>query len=551
MEGNTNEVSLNFIEQIIENDLNSGKHASIYTRFPPEPNGFLHIGHAKAIWVDFGMAEKYNGKVNLRLDDTNPETEDVKYVNAIKEDILWLGYKWEKELYSSDHFDILYQYAIQLIQKGKAYVCEQSPEEMALFKGKPTEPGKDSPFRYRSVEENLALFEKMKNGEIEEGKMSLRAKIDMAHTNMHMRDPIMYRIRKKHHYRTGDKWNIYPMYDYAHGVCDAIEHITHSICTLEFEVHRPLYEWFNLAIPTAAQPQQIEMSRLNVSYTITSKRKLLQLVENNVVAGWDDPRMPTIKGMRRRGFTPKSIKDFCAKVGISKRESVTDYALLESCLRDDLNKSANRVMAVMEPLKVTITNYPEGKEEWCEAINNPEDESAGKRLIPFSKNLFIEREDFMEDAPKKFFRLSLGKEVRFKYAYYITCNEVIKDENGEIIELLCTYDEKTKGGWSDDGRQVKGTIHWVSANHALNAQVNLYDRLFLIENPGKADNILDAVNPNSLEIKNVWVEPSLATYPAESKVQFERTGYFCIDKDSTADKLIINRTVLLKDTWKK
>lgn len=538
--------SLNFIEQIITNDLQSGKHNEIYTRFPPEPNGYLHIGHAKAICTDFGLAKKFNGKVNLRFDDTNPETEEIEYVNAIKEDIEWLGFNWDKELYSSDHFEKLYQYALQLIKNGKAYVCEQTADEIAAFKGTPTTPGKNSPFRDRSVDENLALFEKMKNGEIEVGKLSLRAKIDMAHTNMHMRDPLMYRVRNKEHFRTGNKWNIYPMYDYAHGVCDAIENITHSICTLEFEVHRPLYEWFNKELNTPSQPQQIEMARLNLNYTITSKRKLLKLVEGNYVSGWDDPRMPTIKGFRRRGYTPESIRVFCDKAGISKRESVSDTALLESCLRDHLNKITNRVMAVLDPLKVIITNYPEDKEELCDAINNPEDESAGKRQIPFSRELYIEQSDFMEDAPKKFFRLTVGKEVRFKYAYYITCNEVIKDDQGNIKELHCTYDETTKGGWSDDGRKIKGTIHWVSAKHAQNAKVNFYDKLFTVENPAKEEDFLSTLNTNSHQKKMILIEPSVLKAKPEDKFQFDRTGYFCVDRLSTPENLIFNQTVLLR-----
>jgi glutaminyl-tRNA synthetase len=550
-ENETKEKSLNFIEQIIEKDLKEGKHKEIHTRFPPEPNGYLHIGHAKAICADFGLGRKYNGKVNLRFDDTNPEKEDQTYVDAIKEDIKWLGFDWDNELHASDHFQKLYDYAVQLIKDGKAYVCEQTAEEIASYKGTPTVPGKPSPFRDRSVEENLELFEKMAKGEVEEGSLSLRAKIDMAHANMHMRDPLMYRVRKKEHHRTGSQWSIYPMYDFAHGVCDAIEGITHSICTLEFEVHRPLYEWFNKALNTPAQPQQIEMARLNVDYTITSKRKLLQLVEGGHVNGWDDPRMPTIMGIRRRGFTPESIRTFCDKVGISKRESITEYSLLEACARDHLNKVANRVMAVMDPLKVVITNYPEGEEEWCEAINNPEDESAGKRNIPFSKELFIERSDFMEDAPKKFFRLTQGKEVRFKYAYYITCNEVVKDDSGEIVELHCTYDPATKGGWSDDGRKVKGTIHWVSAKHAVKAEVNLYDRLFQEPAPGKMENFLEALNPDSFQKQEVLVEPSVAQLAPETKVQFERTGYFCVDKDSSEEKPVLNRTVMLRDNWAK
>ena len=541
--------ALNFIEQIIESDLNSGKHQSIYTRFPPEPNGYLHIGHAKAICVDFGMANQYQGKVNLRFDDTNPETEDVEYVNAIKNDIQWLGFNWDKELNSSDHFDKLYDYAQVLIKNGKAYVCELSSEQMASDKGTPTNPGKNSPFRDRSVEENLTLFHKMAKGDIEEGKMSLRAKIDMADSNMHLRDPILYRIKHATHHRSGDKWKIYPMYDYAHGICDALEGITHSICTLEFEVHRPLYEWLNNTLDTPTKPQQIEMARLNLAYTITSKRKLKELVTGNHVNGWDDPRMPTISGIRRRGFTPESIRNFCEKIGVSKRESVSDYSLFEFCAREHLNKVSQRVLAVFNPIKVIITNYPEGKEEMCDAVNNPEDESAGKRQIPFSRELYIEQDDFKENADNKFFRLALGKEVRFKYAYYITCNEIIKNVDGEITALHCTYDETTKGGWSNDGRKVKGTIHWLSAKHAIKAKANLYERLFTAENPAKADDFLSTINPNSLQEKPVWVEPSLLTAKAEQKFQFERNAYFCLDKDSTSDHLIFNRTVTLKDNW--
>lgn len=541
--------SLNFIEQIIENDLKTAKHQSIYTRFPPEPNGYLHIGHAKAICVDFGMALQYKGKCNLRFDDTNPTTEDEEYVNSIKKDIEWLGFKWDKELNSSDHFDRLHEYALQLIHEGLAYVCEQTPEEMAAFKGTPTEPGKNSPYRDRSVVENLELFRKMGSGEIPEGKMSLRAKIDMAHSNMHMRDPILYRIKHASHHRSGDKWKIYPMYDYAHGICDALEGITHSICTLEFEVHRPLYEWLNNTLNTPAKPQQIEMARLNLAYTITSKRKLLELVKGGYVNGWDDPRMPTISGIRRRGFTPEAIRNFCDKIGISKRESLTDYSLFEFCAREHLNKTSNRVMAVFNPLKVIVTNYPENKEELCEAVNNPEDENAGKRSLPFSRELYIEKDDFKEDADNKFFRLAPGKEVRFKHAYYITCNEVIKNNAGEIIELHCTYDETTKGGWSNDGRKVKGTIHWLSAKHAVKATAKLYDRLFLVENPAKEENYLSTLNPNSLIEKAIWVEPSVLQAKAEDRYQFDRTAYFCVDKDSTPENLIFNRTVTLKDSW--
>ena len=545
-EETTEKKSLNFIEERIEQDLKSGKHQAVQTRFPPEPNGFLHIGHAKAICVDFGLAAAYKGKCNLRFDDTNPLTEDELYVEAIKKDIEWLGFNWNQELTSSGHFQQLYDYALSLIKKGLAYVCDQTPEEMAADKGTPTVPGKESPFRSRSVEENLALFQRMAAGEFEEGSKSLRAKIDMAHTNMHMRDPIMYRIRKQAHHVTGNQWKVYPMYDYAHGVCDAIEGITHSICTLEFEVHRPLYEWFNNQIDTPAKPQQIEMARLNLAYTITSKRKLLQLVNEGFVEGWDDPRMPTISGLRRRGYSPASIRKFCDKVGVSKRESLTEIGLLEFCAREDLNKTSNRVMAIFDPLKVVITNYPEAQTEECEAKNNPEDDAAGTRKLPFGRELYIERSDFMEDAPKKFFRLTNGKEVRFKFAYYITCNEVIKDEEGKIVALHCTYDPQTKGGWSDDGRKVKGTIHWLSAEHAVPAKVNLFEHLFTVENPAKTDDFLTSLNPESKKTVEVLVEPGLKQSKPGDRVQFERTAYFCVDTESTPDHLVFNRTVTLK-----
>jgi glutaminyl-tRNA synthetase len=541
------ERSLNFIEQIIQGDLLSGKHQDIYTRFPPEPNGYLHIGHAKAICLNFGLGEQYKGKVNLRFDDTNPTAEKQEYVDAIKENIEWLGFKWEKELHTSDHFDQLYAYAIQLIKQGDAYVCEQSAEEISAYKGNHSEPGKPSPFRDRSVEENLAAFEKMKAGEVEEGKMTLRAKIDMAHDNMHMRDPLMYRIIKKDHHRTGDKWCIYPIYDYAHGVSDAIEGITHSVCTLEFEVHRPLYDWFNSKLNTAAQPQQIEMARLNISNSVTSKRKVKRLIDEGVVDGWDDPRLTTLAGIRRRGIPAQAIRDLAEGIGVSKRNSITEMSRLDFYTRQFLNKSANRVMAVLDPLKVTITNYEEGKEEMCDAKNNPEDETAGLRQMPLSRDLYIERADFMEDAPKKFFRLTNGKEVRFKHGYYITCNEVIKDAEGNITELLCTYDPTTKGGWSDDGRKIKGTIHWVSAKHALKAKINLYEGLFNSENPEEGGrDFMDDINPNSLDVIEAFVEPSVQTLTPGTTVQFDRTGYFCIDKDSTTDNIILNRTVTLK-----
>ena len=545
------ERSLNFIEQIIEQDLASGKHTGIYTRFPPEPNGYLHIGHAKAICLNFGLGEQYNGKVNLRFDDTNPTAEKQEYVDAIKENITWLGFKWEKELHTSDHFQQLYEYAVQLINQGDAYVCEQSAEEMAKSKGTPTEPGQNSPFRDRCVEENLELFEKMKNGEVDEGAMTLRAKIDMAHSNMHMRDPLMYRIINERHHRTGSDWVIYPIYDFAHGVSDAIEGITHSICTLEFEVHRPLYEWFNNKINTPAKPQQIEMARLNISNAVTSKRKVKKLIDEGVVFGWDDPRLTTLAGIRRRGVPAQAIRDLAEGIGVSKRNSITEMSRLDYYTRQVLNKTANRVMAVLDPLKVTITNFDEGKVEMCEAKNNPEDESAGTREMPISRNLYIERADFMEDAPKKFFRLTNGKEVRFKHGYYITCNEVLKDAQGNITELLCTYDPTTKGGWSDDGRKIKGTIHWVSAEHALKAKVNLYEGLFNSENPEEGGkDFMEDVNPNSLEVIEAFVEPSVKDLAPGTTVQFDRTGYFCVDKDSTPNNIIFNRTVTLRDKKK-
>ncbi len=545
------ERSLNFIEQIIEQDLASGKHTEIYTRFPPEPNGYLHIGHAKAICLNFGLGEQYNGKVNLRFDDTNPTAEKQEYVDAIKENITWLGFKWEKELHTSDHFQQLYEYAVQLINQGDAYVCEQSAEEMAKSKGTPTEPGQNSPFRDRCVEENLELFEKMKNGEVDEGAMTLRAKIDMAHSNMHMRDPLMYRIINERHHRTGSDWVIYPIYDFAHGVSDAIEGITHSICTLEFEVHRPLYEWFNNKINTPAKPQQIEMARLNISNAVTSKRKVKKLIDEGVVFGWDDPRLTTLAGIRRRGVPAQAIRDLAEGIGVSKRNSITEMSRLDYYTRQVLNKTANRVMAVLDPLKVTITNFDEGKVEMCEAKNNPEDESAGTRDMPISRNLYIEKADFMEDAPKKFFRLTNGKEVRFKHGYYITCNEVLKDAQGNITELLCTYDPTTKGGWSDDGRKIKGTIHWVSAEHALKAKVNLYEGLFNSENPEEGGkDFMEDVNPNSLEVIEAFVEPSVKDLAPGTTVQFDRTGYFCVDKDSTPNNIIFNRTVTLRDKKK-
>ncbi len=545
----------NFIETIIETDIENGKNdGRVHTRFPPEPNGYLHIGHAKAICLNFGFAEKYNGLCNLRFDDTNPTKESTEYVDSIKEDVRWLGFDWDdREYYASDYFDTLYEYAIRLIKKGKAYVCDLTAEEVSRQRGTPTRPGQESPYRNRSVEENLDLFERMKNGEFPDGAKMLRAKIDMASPNMHMRDPVIYRIRHAHHHRTGNKWCIYPMYDWAHGQSDSIEGITHSVCTLEFEIHRPLYDWFVREIEIFA-PQQIEFARLNLTYTVMSKRKLLELVENKHVNGWDDPRMPTISGMRRRGYTPAAIRTFAEKIGVAKRENLIDIALLEHCVREDLNKTASRIMVVMNPLKLVVTNFPEDKLESLEAVNNPEDEKAGKRQIPFTRTLYIEKTDFMENPPKKFFRLKPGGEVRLRYAYFVKCNEVIKNNAGEITEIRCTYDPESKGGKSPDGRKVKGTLHWVSATKCIDAEVRLYDRLFKNEIPDIVDegkHFTDNINPDSLKSVIAKSEPSVANAKAGTKYQFERTGYFCVDRDSQAGKPIFNRTVSLKDSWAK
>ncbi len=549
---------LHFIENIIEEDIKNQKNESrVHTRFPPEPNGYLHIGHAKSICLNFGLAKKYQGKCNLRFDDTNPSTEDVEYVNSIREDVKWLGFDWDdREFYASNYFDQLYDLAIKLIKKGKAYVCDLSAEEVSANRGTPTQPGKESPYRNRTVEENLSLFERMKKGEFKEGSKMLRAKIDMASPNMHMRDPVLYRIKFAHHHRTGDKWCIYPMYDFAHGQSDYIEGITHSLCTLEFEVHRPLYDWFidNL-FDTTYRPRQIEFARLNLSYTIMSKRKLLELVNKNLVDGWDDPRMPTISGLRRRGYTPESIRMFSEKVGVAKRDNLIDVALLEFSIREDLNKKAQRVMAVLNPLKLTLTNYPEGKVEEMDAENNPEDETMGSRSIPFSRELYIEKEDFMENPPKKYFRLSPGNEVRLKNGYIIKCEEVIKDNDGNVIELKCTYDPNTRSGMAESNRKVKGTLHWVSAAHAVDAEVRLYDRLFHVEDPGsqKEGDFKDYMNPDSLKIlANCKVEPSLKMAKPGERFQFQRIGYFCLDtKHTSENKLVFNRTTTLRDTWKK
>ena len=545
----------NFIKEAIEEDLKSGRFSSVHTRFPPEPNGYLHIGHAKAICIDFGMAETFGGKTNLRYDDTNPVKEDTEYVDAIKEDIHWLGFDWEdREFYASDYFDQLYQWAEQLILQGDAYVDDLSPDEIREHRGTLTEAGKNSPFRERSVEENLDLFRRMKNGEFPDGSRVLRAKIDMSSGNINMRDPVMYRILHATHHRTGDKWCIYPMYDFAHGQSDSIEGITHSLCDLAYEAHRPLYNWFveKLGI---FHPRQIEFSRLNISYTILSKRFLKMMVDNKHVNGWDDPRMPTLCGMRRRGFTAVAIRDFIEKVGVAKNESIVDVSLLEHCVRDNLNLTANRVMAVLNPLKLVIDNYPEDLVDHLEAINNPEDESAGTRLIPFSKVLYIEKEDFMEDPPKKYFRLSPGNEVRLRYGYYVKCTDFVKDENGEVIEVHCTYDPETRGGYSPDGRKVKGTIHWVSSKHALDAEVRLYDRLFNKPDPDNTEEgktFLDYLNPESLSIlKNCKVDPALMNAEPGERYQFERQGYFCLDLDAKPNHLIFNRTVSLRDSWAK
>jgi glutaminyl-tRNA synthetase len=554
----TEEKSLHFIEQIIEDSLASGFHQDkLRFRFPPEPNGYLHIGHAKSICLNFGLGLRYNAPVNLRFDDTNPAKEEQEYVDAIKEDLLWLGFNWAEERYASDYFQQLYDWAVLMIKNGKAYVDSQSSEDMAAQKGTPTQPGVDGPYRNRSIEENLTLFEAMKNGDFPEGSHVLRAKIDMTSKNMLLRDPLMYRVLHRHHHRTGNDWKIYPMYDYAHGESDYIEQISHSICTLEFVMHRELYNWFLDQIYDASKvrPNQYEFARLNLNYTVMSKRKLLQLVQENIVNGWDDPRMPTISGLRRRGYTAKSIRNFCETIGVAKRENVIDVSLLEFCLREDLNKTAPRVMAVLDPVKLVITNYPEGKEEWLEAENNQEDESAGFRKVPFSRELYIEREDFLEVAPAKFFRLSIGNEVRLKNGYIIKGESVTKDANGVITEIQVTYDEDSRSGSGSEAsqRKVAGTLHWVSISHAIEAEVRLYDRLFIDEAPDshKEKNFLDFMNTTSLEVVKGFVEPSLADVKSNDKFQFQRLGYFNVDKDSTASKLVFNKTVGLKDAWEE
>lgn len=544
--------SLDFIRTVVTEDLKNKKHDVIHTRFPPEPNGYLHIGHAKSICLNFGIAKEFGGLCNLRMDDTNPSKEDDEYVQSIQEDVRWLGFDWEDRLYyASDYYDQLYQYALQLIKIGKAYVCHLSPDEIREYRGTLTEPGKESPYRNRTVEENLEMFEKMRLGEFEEGKATLRAKIDMASPNVNMRDPVVYRILKTEHHRTGKKWCIYPMYDFAHCISDSIEGITHSICTLEFENHRPLYDWFLDVLSIPCHPQQIEFARLNITNTVMSKRKLLALVKEGLVSGWDDPRMPTISGMRRRGYSPQAIRNFCEKIGVGKMESTVDFALLEYCIREDLNRTAMRKMGVLHPLKVVITNYPEDKEEYLEAVNHPEYPELGTRKVGFSRELYIEQEDFMEVPEKKFYRLSPGKEVRLRYAYFITCTEVIKDEQGNIIELHCTYDPETRGGDAPDKRKVKATLHWVSARHAKQAEIRIYNHLFLKENPEEGtDDFHDNINPNSLEVVQGYLESDLKDKPG-TVYQLERLGYFCVDKDSTEDKMVLNRTATLKDTWAK
>lgn len=547
--------SKDFIRDIIDEDLASGKHDGTVTRFPPEPNGYLHIGHAKSICLNFGIAQEYGGRCHLRFDDTNPTKEDVEYVDSIKEDIRWLGFDWGDHLYfASDYFDKLYEWALHLIDEGKAYVDEQTAEEIRTSRGDLQNPGKESPYRDRPKEESLELFEKMKDGEFGDGEKVLRARIDMAHPNLNMRDPVLYRIVHADHHRTGDKWCIYPMYDFTHGQSDALEYITHSLCTLEFENHRPLYDWFLDNLPVPSRPRQIEFARLNLNYTVMSKRKLLQLVDEGHVSGWDDPRMPTISGIRRRGYPAEAIRNFCDEIGITKFKSTHDIALLESAVRDVLNKEANRYMAVLDPIKVVVTNYPENQVEEFDAVINPEKPELGTRKVPFSRELYIERDDFMEDPPKKFFRLSPGKEVRFRCAYFLRCNEVIKDADGEIVELHCTYDPETRGGENPpDGRKVKATIHWVSASHALEAEVRVYDRLFAHEAPDAGgENFLDHFNPDSLRVlPKARLEPNLAGAAAGETVQFERLGYFCPDPDSTAEHPVFNRTVALRDSWAK
>ncbi len=556
MSTNDSTAKLDFIRSIVAEDLKTNKwDGRVHTRFPPEPNGYLHIGHAKAICLNFGIAKQFSGKCNLRFDDTNPEKEEQEYVDSIIEDIKWLGWDWEDRLYfASDYFEQMYEYAVQLTRAGKAYVCDLNADEIREYRGTLTKPGKNSPYRNRSIDENLDLLTRMRAGEFPDGAKTLRAKIDMAHPNLNMRDPVMYRILHADHHRTGNKWCIYPTYDWAHGLEDSIEKITHSICTLEFENHRPLYDWY-LEQLGVHHPQQIEFARLNLTYTVMSKRKLLQLVQQDKVSGWDDPRMPTISGMRRRGYSPEAIRNFCSVIGVNKFNSTIDIALLEHCLREDLNKTSPRVMAVLRPLKVIIDNFPQDKAEEMDAVNNPEDSAAGTRKVSFSRELFIEQEDFMENPPKKFYRLAPGREVRLRYAYFVTCTNAVKDKDGNVIELHCTYDPATRGGDAPDGRKVKSTLHWVSAAHSLQAEVRLYDHLFTNQNPdetGENKDFTTNLSPNSLEVlKDCRVEPSLAKAKPLSRYQFERLGYFCVDHDSSPKKLVFNRTVTLRDEWAK
>ncbi|MBO9344558.1 MAG: glutamine--tRNA ligase/YqeY domain fusion protein [Chloroflexi bacterium] len=539
-----------FIRAAVREDLATGRFTYVRTRFPPEPNGYLHIGHAKAMAIDFEIAREFGGTCNLRFDDTNPTKEEQEYVDAIIEDVRWLGYQWDGLYFASDYFEQLYEFAVKLIKKGKAYVCDLSPEELREYRGTLTQPGRESPWRNRSVEENLDLFARMRAGEFPEGSRTLRAKIDMASGNLNLRDPVMYRIIRTPHHRTGTRWCIYPTYDFAHGQCDSIEGVTHSLCSLEYEDHRPLYEWFLRELEIFS-PRQIEFARLNLSYTVLSKRKLLRLVQEGHVRGWDDPRMPTLRGLRRRGYTPSAIRDFCARIGVAKANSIVDIAMLEHSLRDELNKTAPRVMAVLRPLRVVIENYPEGQTEWLEAINNPEDPSAGTRLVPFSRELYIEQDDFMENPPPKFYRLSPGREVRLRYGYFIRCNEVVKNAQGQVVALRCTYDPETRGGSAPDGRKAKATIHWVSAAHALPIEARLYDHLFTRPDPDEAEDFLSVLNPHSLEVVNAFIEPSVAGSPVGKHYQFERLGYFVVDPDSTPERLVFNRSVTLKDEWAK
>jgi len=544
-------IGKDFIREIIDDDLNSGKHKEIITRFPPEPNGYLHVGHAKSICLNFGIAREYGGKCHLRFDDTNPSKEEVEYVDSIMEDIRWLGFDWGEHLYyASDYFPKIYDCAVKLIEKGKAYVCKLDTEAFKEYRGVPTRPGKESPWRNRPVEESLDLFRRMKAGEFGEGEYVLRAKIDMTSPNLHMRDPVIYRIKYASHHRTGDDWCVYPMYDFAHCISDSIEKITHSICTLEFEVHRPLYDWILEALEVY-HPRQIEFARLNLTYTVMSKRKLLELVEEKHVRGWDDPRIPTISGLRRRGYTPEAIRNFCSTIGVTKYNGTTEVELLEHCLRDDLNKHSRRVMGVTNPLKVVITNYPADREEMVEAVNNPEDPSAGTREIPFCGELYIEKDDFMENPSKKFFRLSPGKEVRLRYAYLIKCEEVIKDNSGEVVELRCSYDPDTLGANPADGRKVKGVIHWVSAKHCIEAEARMYGRLFTAENPDETGDFKATLNPDSLNTVKCMLEPAVGGAKPLERFQFERKGYFCVDPDSSPDKLVFNLTVPLRDSFAK